>query len=56
MYTKFEAKHIEIIFPGGSIDKEIACSAGDLDSVPGLGRSPGEGMTTHSSILVWRIP
>ena len=27
----------------GSTNKESACSAGDLDSVPGLGRSPGEG-------------
>ena len=30
-------------FPGGSIGKESACSAGGLGSVPGLGRSPGEG-------------
>ena len=30
-------------FPGGSPDKESACNVGDLDSVPGLGRSPGEG-------------
>ena len=29
-------------FSGGS-DKESACNAGDLGSVPGLGRSPGEG-------------
>ena len=30
---------------------------GDLDSIPGLGRSPGgDGMATHSSILAWRIP
>ena len=29
-------------FPGGSGDKESTCSAGDLDSIPGLGRSPGE--------------
>ena len=28
-------------FPGGSDGKESACSAGDLGSVPGLGRSPG---------------
>ena len=27
----------------GSDDKESACSAGDLDLIPGLGRSPGEG-------------
>ena len=26
-----------------SVGKEFACSAGDLGSIPGLGRSPGEG-------------
>ena len=31
-------------FPGGSASKESACKAGDLGSVPGLGRSPGEGI------------
>ena len=30
-------------FPGGSDGKESACNAGDLDSIPRLGRSPGEG-------------
>ena len=30
-------------FPGGSNGKAPACSAGDLGSTPGLGRSPGEG-------------
>ena len=30
-------------FPGGSEGKEPACSAGDLGSVPGSRRSPGEG-------------
>ena len=29
-------------FLDGSDDKESACNAGDLDSIPGLGRSPGE--------------
>ena len=29
-------------FPGGSAGKECACNAGDLDSISGLGRSPGE--------------
>ena len=28
--------------PGGSVGKESACDAGDLGSVPGLGRSPGD--------------
>ena len=30
-------------FPGGSEVKASACNAGDLSSIPGLGRSPGEG-------------
>ena len=30
-------------FPCGSAGKESACNAGDLGSIPGLGRSPGEG-------------
>ena len=30
-------------FPGGSEDKASDCNAGDLGSIPGLGRSPGEG-------------
>ena len=30
-------------FPGGSAGKESACNAKDLGSIPGLGRSPGEG-------------
>ena len=30
-------------FPGGSDGKETACSARDLNSIPGLGRYPGEG-------------
>ena len=30
-------------FPGGSDGKESGCNAGDLDSIPGSGRSPGDG-------------
>ena len=30
-------------FPGGSDDKESACNEGDLGSIPGWGRSHGEG-------------
>ena len=30
-------------FPGGSEVKASACNAGGLGSIPGLGRSPGEG-------------
>ena len=31
-----------ITFPGSSVSKESACSAGDLGSSPCLGRTPGE--------------
>ena len=30
-------------FPGGSAGKEVSYKVGDLGSIPGLGRSPGEG-------------
>ena len=30
-------------FTGDSGGKESACNVGDLGSIPGLGRSPGEG-------------
>ena len=30
-------------FPCSSVGKEPACNAGDQSSIPGLGRSPGEG-------------
>ena len=36
--------------------KESACNAGDVGSVPGLGRSSGEGNDNPSSIFTWRIP
>jgi len=31
-------------FPHSSVGKESACNAGDPSSIPGLGRSPGEGI------------
>ena len=31
------------VFPGGSDGQESACNAGNLGSIPGTGRSPGEG-------------
>ena len=30
-------------FPGGLDGKEFTCNVGDLDSIPGFGKSPGEG-------------
>ena len=37
-------------FPGSSAGKESACNAGDPGSIPGSGRSSGEGIGYHSSI------
>ena len=39
-------------FPRGSGGKEFACSVEDLGSIPGLGRSPGEGKG-YPSQLFW---
>ena len=43
-------------FPHSSVGKESACSAGDLGSIPGSERSPGEGNGNPHSILAWKIP
>ena len=40
----------------GSDGKKSACNAGDLGSILGSGRSPGEGMAAYSNILAWRTP
>jgi len=40
-----------LCFPCGSAGKKSACSAGDLGSIPGLGRSPGEGKRLPTPIF-----
>ena len=47
---------IVYIYFGGSYGEECACNVGDLGLIPGLGRSPGKGMATHSGICACRIP
>ena len=41
--------------PGNSVSKESACDAGDSGSIPGPGKSPGEGIGYSSlfTILCW---
>ena len=51
----FEMK-IENGFPAGPASKESACSAGDPSLIPESGDPLENNMTTHSSILAWRIP
>ena len=46
-------KNLKSSFLGGSDGKESSCNVGDVGSIPRSGRSPGEGMATHSSILAW---
>ena len=43
-------------FPGGSDSKASAYSVGDPGSIPGSGRSPGEGNGNPLSTLAWKIP
>ena len=42
--------------PGSTAGKESVFNAGDLGSIPGLGRSPGGGHGNHSTILSWESP
>ena len=41
IYTYFK---VSKGFPGSSAGKESACNVGDPGLIPGLGRSPGEGI------------
>ena len=44
LYSSFSLYiRIYMGFPGGSVGKESACNAGDLGSIPGLGKCPGGG-------------
>ena len=38
-------------FPYSPVGKESVCNAGDHGLIPGSGRSAGEGLAAHSSIL-----
>ena len=42
--SSFRILVVQLGFPGGSAGKESACNAGDFGSIPGLGRSTGEGI------------
>ena len=42
-WKEFRRSALFMGFPGGSDGKESACNVGDLGSIPGLVRSPGEG-------------
>ena len=67
MYSAVEVKGtqcsnpqcLKVILQVVLVVKNPPANAGDIrdvSSIPRWGRSPGEGMATHSSILAWRIP
>ena len=43
-----------MLFPDGSVVKNLPANAGDMGTIPGMGKSPGGGMATHSGILAWK--
>ena len=58
-WGKEDVLNIEVVPTSlwASLLAQMACSAGHLGSIPGLGREEGKkGIAPHSSILVWRIP
>ena len=48
--------YLSMGFPGGSAGEGSACNAGDLGSIPGLGRPPGEGKGYLLQCSGLRIP
>ena len=52
----FPDQGLNLGFPGGSDSKASACNAGDPGSIPGSGRSPGEGNDNSLQYLAWEIP
>ena len=56
IFSIYESFAQNIDFPGGSDGKASAYNVGDLGSIPGLGRSPGDGNDNPVSTLAWKIP
>ena len=47
---------MDMDFPGGTVVKNLPANAGDVGSILGLGKSPGEGNGNPLLVLAWRIP
>ena len=45
-----------MLFPSVLVVKNLPANAGDMGTIPGMGKSPEGGMVTHSSILAWKMP
>ena len=56
-YAAFSCRYLATLgLPGDVVVKNLPANAGDTGLILGLGRSPGGGNATHSSILAWRVP
>ena len=51
-----DVEYYQIWLPSLLSGNEPACNAGGMGLIPGSGRSPGEGNTTHSSVLACKLP
>ena len=57
--NKLAEARIKKGFLSGTVVKNLPANEGDpgeVGLIPGLGRSPGKGNATHSSIFAWKIP
>ena len=48
--------NIEVVFPRGSVVKDLSAMQESWIQSMGQEDSPEKGMATHSSVLVWKIP
>ena len=44
----------KVFMPNQAVIKNLPANAGDMDSIPGLGRPLEYEMATHSSVLAWK--
>ena len=62
-YVKYWGDHLKLLLkllnnPDGTVVKNVPANTRDtgyMGSIPGSGKSPGEGNGSHSSILAWKI-
>ena len=53
LFCTAETNTTYAIFPCGSAGEESACNVGDVRSIPGVGRSPGEGKGYLPTSVFW---
>ena len=54
--TNVLCMHLQSFYSGCSVGKESACNVGDPSSIPGWGRSPGEGNWNPFQYFCMKIP